>query len=89
MKPTPSPGVRVHQGFIAQDVSTLLSKISGGKDYSMYSRELNPSTILYDLNSLNKDEMIAPMVKAIQELTAKVESLQAQVNTLLALNNRS
>jgi hypothetical protein len=89
MKPAPSPGVRVHQGFIAQDVSTLLSKLSTGKDYSMYSRELNPSTIFYDLNSLHKDEMIAPIVKAIQELTAQVECLQAQVNTLLALNNRS
>ena len=92
LKPAPSPGIRIHQGFIAQEVYSVLA--STEKDYSIYSREQNPSTILYDLQSVHKDELIAPIVKAIQEQdeviqaqASTITSMTASLSTLLGLNN--
>jgi len=68
----PLPGVRNHYGFIAQEVKATL----GIKDFAGYIEpEEGPLGLRYS-------EFIAPMVKAIQELSAKVDALTTEVNIL-------
>jgi len=62
--------VRTHYGMIAQDVKETL----GGKDFAGYIyNEEN------DAHGLRYTEFVAPLIKAIQELTAKVALLEAEV----------
>lgn len=69
----PTPGVRTHYGLIAQEVETAL----GGKDFAGFVYDPED-----DHYGLRYDQFIAPLIKAIQELNAKVEALTAEVNTL-------
>jgi len=76
---TPVPGVRTHYGLIAQEVA-LSVKASGVVDFGGYidptlERDADPNAQL----GLRYDEFIAPMIKAIQELSAKVTALEAQL----------
>jgi hypothetical protein len=61
------PGVRRHYGLLAQDVKTAL----GNRDFGGY---------IYDQESdsygLRYSQFIAPLVKAVQELTARIEALE-------------
>lgn len=83
MKSEPSPGVRKHLGFIAQEVKAALD--TTGDDYSIYTREQSQSTVLYDLQGVNSKELIAPIVKAIQEQDAVI---QTQLSTISLLDNQ-
>ena len=69
---------RYHHGFIAQDIAKLIEEtgidFGGFQDHKVAGGE--------DVLSLGYDEFIAPMVKAIQELSAKVEILQEQLNKI-------
>lgn len=68
----PVTGVRPHYGFIAQEVKEVM----GDADFAGYIEpEDGPLGLRYH-------EFIAPMVKAIQELSAQVEALTAEVNIL-------
>jgi len=78
-----SPGVRTHLGFIAQEVKAVID--TTGKDYSIYTREQDSSIPLYDLQSVHTNELIAPIVKAIQEQDAIV---QIQASTILLLGTQ-
>lgn len=71
------PGVRTHYGFIAQEVKTL---IGDGNNFGGYVKGdiADPDS----LEGLRYHEFIAPMVKAIQELSAQVETLKAEVAAL-------
>ena len=60
---------RKHFGFIAQEVKALGVDFGGIQDHSLSGGE--------DVMSLGYDEFIAPMVKAIQELKAEIELLNA------------
>lgn len=66
------PGKRAHYGFLAQDVKTALA----GADVGLH--------VLSDPNDpdseqgLRYEELIAPMVAAIQELTARVKALESK-----------
>jgi hypothetical protein len=84
-------GVRPHYGFSAQEVKTTIDAI--GVDFAGYvdptvvppSQEESPD--LYDEDGTMKDsnsmlalsyiEFVAPMAKAIQELTQRLEALEA------------
>jgi hypothetical protein len=69
---TPIPGVRPHYGFIAQEVKAAM----GDNDFAGYIEpEEGPLGLRYS-------EFIAPMAKAIQELSAKVDALTAEVEAL-------
>jgi hypothetical protein len=61
-----------HEGFIAQDVKKVLDSI--GIKSSIWKESDEDESYQY----LNYQELIAPIVKAIQELTAKVESLESK-----------
>jgi hypothetical protein len=70
-------GNRVHSGFIAQQVKQAL----GNKDYAIWC--LDDSTDPDSRQSLRYEELISPMVKAIQELSAKVRELEAKLDNTI------
>ena len=89
-------GVRNHQGFIAQEVETVLDATSGvaasqtalwGNAAALSDTEFLPvegedgiprpvEVPIEPLQSLRYGEFIAPLVKAVQELAARVEALE-------------
>jgi len=65
-------GSRFHNGFIAHEVKELADSL--GKDFAGYQdHSINGGE---DVKSLGYEQFIAPMVKAIQELTARIEELE-------------
>ena len=68
---------RYHHGLIAQEVKSVMDNkgidFGGYQDHSVKGGE--------DVLSLGYSELIAPLIKAIQELNAKVDALSAKVNT--------
>jgi hypothetical protein len=70
---TPQPGVRVHYGFISQEVEETLA----GKDFAGFIHDSGT-----DEYGLRYAEFIAPLTKAVQELSAQVKALQAEIAIL-------
>jgi len=74
---------RTHYGLIAQDVQEVLKDISKDtKDFAGFikadvSEEKDNTKHSY---GLRYNEFISPMIKAIQELKAEIETLKAQIN---------
>lgn len=69
---TPLPGKRTHAGLIAQEVEKSLN----GKDIGIF-------TIGEDGQyGLRYEELIAPLIKAVQELSAKVEQQAGEIKSL-------
>jgi hypothetical protein len=68
---TPIPGVRTHWGLLAQEVQQAVT--TAGVDFGGYveNRE-NPDAPL----GLNYSEFIAPLIKAVQELSLRVQALE-------------
>lgn len=67
---------RFHHGLIAQEVKSVLE--AKGIDFGGFQdHKINGGD---DVLSIGYDELIAPMIKAIQELSAEVASLKAQLN---------
>lgn len=73
------PGVRTHYGFLAQEVKEAVDK-SGVNDFGGWS--LADKNDPLSKQSLSMNEFIAPMVKAIQELSNRVDELEAEVKSL-------
>ena len=65
---------RYHQGFIAQEVLALDVDFGGIQDHKLNDGE--------DVLSIGYDEIIAPLVKAVQEQQAMINSLKARIETL-------
>lgn len=70
-----NPGTRPHYGFIAQEVKQVIDEL-GLEDFGGWglADKDNPDST----QTLRPMEFIAPMVKAIQELSARVEALEEQ-----------
>lgn len=69
---------RFHHGFIAQEVKQTMDTM--GIDFGGYQdHKINGGQ---DKLSISYTELIAPMIKAIQELKIEVNMLKAQVETL-------
>lgn len=67
---------RFHHGFIAQEVKAKMDEL--GVDFGGYQdHKINGGA---DVLSLGYEELIAPMVKTIQELAARIEELEAKIN---------
>jgi hypothetical protein len=66
---------RYHHGLIAQEVKEVLDRngidFGGYQDYKVKGGD--------DVLGIGYTELIAPMIKAIQQLSAKVDSLEAQL----------
>lgn len=70
---TSIPGVRLHYGFIAQEVKQAVDA-SGVEDFAGWVKDdLNDPN---STESLSYEQFIAPMAKAIQELSARVTVLE-------------
>ena len=74
-------GTRTHYGLIAQDIETLLGTIGkSATDFAGFCKDekdddgVDLETPIY---GLRYQEFIAPIIKAIQELSAKVAALEA------------
>jgi len=73
-------GSRYHYGFIAQEVKSTLDQIGIGDTFSGWTLDdINDAT---SYQGLSYDKFIAPMAKAIQELSDMIKSLQEEINTL-------
>lgn len=79
-------GVRTHMGFIAQEVRSVLGDDASSRGLWTSSEfektefiddDDNPVYSNADRQGLRYEEIIAPIVKAIQELTARIETLEA------------
>ena len=78
-------GVRFHSGFIAQDVKATMD--SFGVDFGVYRDEAVKAEEVHKERATGKlalcyREFIAIQTKAIQELSSKVSSLEAEINIL-------
>ncbi len=69
------PGQRTHYGFIAQEVKEALDLVAPNQDFSgwVLTDKDNPNSE----QALRYEEFISPMVKAIQELSARLDALEA------------
>jgi hypothetical protein len=67
------PGKRLHYGFIAQEVKQAVD-VSGVEDFAGWVKDdiSDPNST----ESLSYEQFIAPMAKAIQELSARVQQLE-------------
>jgi hypothetical protein len=67
---------RYHQGLIAQEVKAACDaagvEFGGYQDHSVKGGD--------DVLSIGYEELIAPLIKAVQELSAEVQSLKARIN---------
>ena len=80
-KYTYNSGIRFHYGLIAQEVATVLD--NQGVDKSLFGGwTLDDPSDPDSRQSLRYTEFIAPMIKAIQELSTKVTTLEAKVKEL-------
>ena len=75
-----NPGKRLHQGFIAQEVKAVLD--SFGTDSGIFFNISDGPIEINGLNGLRHNEMIAPIVKAVQEQSKMIQLLQQQVAAL-------
>ena len=86
---------RTHYGLISQDVEELLPKIGKtAMDFGGFCKDTNSrietnadgsdSVIAEEgeTYSLRYDEFISPLIKAVQELSAKNDALEARIKTL-------
>ena len=69
---------RYHHGFIAQDIEKIIEET--GTDFGAYQDHAKNGGS--DVKSLGYDEFIAPMVRAIQQLSEKVEMLENKIKEL-------
>ena len=73
-----TPGIRTHYGLIAQDVKVVLDEMGlSTTDFAGYIEgNLETNSDL----GLRYEEFMSPMIKAIQELSSKVNRLEAQIS---------
>ena len=71
------PGVRTHYGLIAQEVKAVL----GDKDFGGYIDEGYVDGVEGE-KGLRYDQFISPLIKAIQELNAKVDAQALEIAAL-------
>ncbi len=75
---TPVPGKRTHWGFLAQEVKVAVDAACVDFGGWILSDPENPESA----QSLRYDQFIAPLVKAIQEQQAQIETLKAEMAAL-------
>jgi hypothetical protein len=77
---TSREGSRNHYGFVAQEVKEALDQVGIGDNFAGWVIENleDPEST----QNLRYAEFISPLVKAVQELSDMVESLQQEINTL-------
>ena len=70
---------RNHQGLIAQEVAETLEK--HGVDKNKFGGlDIQKTDEYDDFHAMSYEQLIAPMIKAIQELKTEIEELKKQIN---------
>ena len=72
------PGVRKHYGLIAQEVKVVLDSLNTG-DFAGFVLENKDDP--NSMHSLRYEEFISPLIKAVQELSAKITVLENRLNS--------
>lgn len=70
------PGKRKHYGFIAQEVKEVLDELTDTPDMDFAGWSVGDVDDQDSPQALAYDEFIAPLVKAVQELSARLEALE-------------
>lgn len=78
---TPREGLRPHYGLIAQEVKTAID--AAGVDFAGW--KLADKNDPDSKQMLSYTQFIAPLIQAVKELSAKVETLEAEVASLKAV----
>jgi len=73
------PGKRTHYGLIAQDVKVVLDEM--GLSTTDFAGYMAADPIEHTDLGLRYEEFISPIVKAIQELSSKVDRLEAEISS--------
>ena len=76
----PIPGTRQHFGLIAQEVKEVLDDKGVGDEFAGWT--LSDKDDPESEQGLRYSEFIAPLIKAVQELSAQNEELRARVRSL-------
>lgn len=78
---TPVAGTRRHYGLLAQEVQATLAMLGkGGADFAGWC--LDDSDDPDSGQGLRYDQFIAPLIQAVQELSAQVTALEARLTVL-------
>ena len=72
----PIPGNRLHHGFIAQEVKLVLDEITNNPSTDFAAWKMDDVSDPESQQALDYIEFIAPMAKAIQELSARLDALE-------------
>ena len=77
-------GVRTHAGFSAQGIEQNLIDFGvESKDYALFTNsQITESPEEDPIYGLRSNEFISVLTKAVQELSAKVDSLTARIEVL-------
>jgi hypothetical protein len=70
------PGTRTHHGFIAQEVKLALNEITNNPSTDFAAWKMDDVSDAESQQALDYIEFIAPMAKAIQELSARLDALE-------------
>ena len=70
---------RNHQGLIAQEVAKTLEKHGVNKN-EFGGLDIQKTDKYDDFHGMSYEQLVAPMIKAIQELKAEIEELKKQIN---------
>ena len=70
------PGIRTHYGFIAQEVKLALDEITNNSSTDFAAWKMDDVSDPESQQALDYIEFIAPMTKAIQELSARLDALE-------------
>jgi hypothetical protein len=74
---TVNPGVRYHYGLIAQEVKTAIDN-STAKDAAIWTLGDDEN----QTQGLRYEELVAPLIKSVQELSQQVADLQEELSVL-------
>ena len=66
---------RIHYGFVAQEVKEVMDSV-GHSEFPVWSKQDD------GMELLGETELITPLIKAVQELSKKVESQQKEIEEL-------
>lgn len=77
---TPVPGSTIHWGILAQDLQVAQIDLGLQGELGVYGGGENPGESMW----VSQEELIAPMIQAIQELSAQLTQLQADYDAYVA-----
>ena len=69
---------KVHIGFIAQEVKTVIDEYDAPPEVAGWMEDPD------GMQRMGESKLITPLIKAVQELSAKIDTMQQEINNLSA-----